>query len=109
MLMDPLHPLSIGWRHLPAALPWFIRFTLNSRRRRAEEIGLALKTIYSHVLDAYDGLLEAASARDLIVHRGRLTTYESELALQKNAYALELRRRQGIDVQILSGDEAREM
>ena len=109
MLMDPLHPLSIRWRHLPAALPWFIRFTLNSRRRRVEEIGLALKTIYSHVLDAYDTLLEAAGDRDLIVRQGRLNIYESELALHKDAYALELRRRHGIDVKILSGDEAREM
>ena len=109
MLMDPLHPLSIRWRHLPAALPWFIRFTLNSRRRRVEEIGLALKALYGHVLDAYDTLLEAAGARDLIVRQGRLTIYESELALHKDAYALELRRRQGIDVNILSGDEAREM
>ncbi|MDP7241202.1 MAG: FAD-dependent oxidoreductase, partial [Rhodospirillales bacterium] len=109
MLMDPLLPLSIRWRHLPAALPWFTRFTMNSRRRRVEEIGLALKALYGHVLDAYDALLKSAGAQDLIVCRGRLTTYESELSLQKDAYALELRRRHGIDVQILSGDEARKM
>ena len=77
MLMDPLHPLTIGWRHFPAALPWFTRFAMNSRRRRVEEISLALKTIYSHLLDAYDTLLEAANARDLIVRRGRLTIFES--------------------------------
>jgi D-amino-acid dehydrogenase len=109
MLMDPLHPLTIGWRHLPAAMPWFTRFAMNSRRRRVEEIALALKTIYSHLLDAYDTLLEDANARDLIVRRGRLTIYESERALQRDAYAMELRRRYGMDVEILNGDEAREL
>ena len=109
MLMDPLHPLAIRWRQLPAALPWFARFAMNSRRRRVEEIALALKVIYSHVLDAYDTLLEDADARDLIVRRGRLTIYESEKALHRDAYAMELRRRHGMDVKILSGDEAREM
>jgi len=70
MLMDPRNPLSICWWHLPAALPCFIRFTLNSQRRRAEEISLSLETIYCQILDAYAKVLEAANARDLIVHRG---------------------------------------
>ena len=26
MLLDPMHPLVIRWRHLPQTLPWLLRF-----------------------------------------------------------------------------------
>jgi D-amino-acid dehydrogenase len=108
MLFDPLQPLSIRWAYLPWTLPWLVRFIRNSTRARVEKIADARDALLKGLFEAYEPLLEVAGARDLIKHTGLLTIYERDDGLAHAQYGLDLRRRRGIVVEEISGDEARE-
>jgi D-amino-acid dehydrogenase len=108
MLLDPLQPLSIRWAYLPWTLPWLIRYIWNSAAERVEKIADARNALLKGLFEAYDPLLEAAGAGDLVKHTGLLAVYERDDGLAHAQYGLGLRRSRGIRVQELSGDEARE-
>ncbi len=107
MLLDPLHPLSIRWRRLPAALPWFVRFVRAGRPDRVEVIADALHSLQSRLFDAYAPLIADASAEDLIRWDGKLFVYESRAAFEGDVLGVELRRRRGIVLEDLDGDGVR--
>ena len=108
MLFDPNQPLSIRWAYLPWTLPWLIRFIRNSAAERVEKIADARDALLKGLFEAYEPLLEAAGARDLIKRTGMLAVYERDDGLAHAQYGLNLRRSRGIRVEELSGDEARE-
>ncbi len=101
MLRDPLHALSIRARHLPAALPWFIRFLRAGRPDRVEAIADALNSLQSRLFDAYEPLIAEAGAGDLIRRDGKLFVYESRAAFDGDALGVELRRRRGVELEDL--------
>ncbi len=109
MLLDPLHPLSIRLAHLPAAVPWLIRFARAGKRRRVEEIADALHSLQSRLFDAYEPLVAAAGAAGLIRRNGKLFVYESRAAFEGDAFGADLRRRRGIELEVLEGDAVRRL
>ena len=109
MLRDSMHPLVVRWRHLPRALPWFVRFIAASRRSRVEAIADVRADLLGRVMGAYAPLLEDAGAKDLVRNPGSLMVFESAESRAGVQYALDMRRRRGVKTEELSGDEAREM
>ena len=109
MMLDPMHALVIRWGHLPRSWPWFLRFIESSRTSRAEKIADARAVLLARVYDAFDPLLEEAGARDLIRQAGLMMVYESDGQLASARYAIEMRRKRGVKIRELTGDEAREM
>ena len=109
MLMDPLSPLVIRWRHLPALAPWLIRLLRNSTRARVEAIADARAALLERVYDAYQPLLAEAGLAELRRRVGKLLAYEDRRTLEESGYALALRRRRGIPIAVLDGDEARQI
>jgi len=109
MLLDGESPLKLRWSHVPRALPWFLNSIANSRRSRVEEIAAARNSLLVRVHDGYAPLIEAAGAERWVKGDGLLMTFESEAAFDGAAYALELRRRHGVHMDILDGNEARQI
>jgi D-amino-acid dehydrogenase len=109
MLLDSESPLKLRWSHVPKALPWFLSSIANSRRERVEEIAAARNSLLVHVHDGYAPLIEDAGAEQWVKDDGLLMTFESEAAFEGAAYGLELRRRHGVHMDILDGNEARQM
>ena len=109
MLLDPMHPLSIRWRHLPAALPWFVRFARAGRPDRIEAIADALHSLQSNLFDAYAPLIADAGADQLIRRDGKLFVYESRAAFDGDSLGVGLRRGRGIELKDLDGDDVRRM
>lgn len=109
MMTSPLAPLAVDRLYMLRAMPWFLRFLWNSRRARVERIADARNALLSRLFEAYEPLLADAGARDLVARQGKLHVYESADGLARSAYALEMRRRRGVKVQELTGEEAREM
>ena len=107
MLLDPAAPLKLRWSHLPAALPWFVRFLRAASRRRAEEIADARQSLLGRLHEGCAPLLADASAEKLIAHSGLLMVWESDAVFEGARYAINLRRRRGVEFEILSGNEAR--
>jgi len=109
MLLDSESPLKLRWSHVPKALPWFLSSIANSRRSRVEEIAAARNSLLMHVHDGYAPLIEDAGAEQWVKDDGLLMTFESEAAFEGAAYGLELRRRHGVHMDILDGNEARQI
>jgi D-amino-acid dehydrogenase len=109
MLLDPEHALVIRWRHLPRALPWFLKFARSLAPERVEAIARARAALLSHAGSAYEDLLAEIGKPELIYHSGLIFAYETEEAFAGARYGLELRRRTGIEVREMDGAAAREM
>jgi len=109
MLFDSTSPLKLRWSHVPRALPWFLRFIEAARPSRVEEIAAARNSLLVHTHAGYAPLIEGADAQKWVSDDGLMMTFESEEAFRGAAYALDLRRRHGVHMDILDGNEARQM
>lgn len=109
MLLDPESPLKLRWSHVPKALPFFLRLVEASRPSRVEAIAAARNSLLVHTHAGYAPLIEGADAAQWVDHNGLMMVFESEAAFAGAAYALDLRRRNGVHMDILDGNEARQM
>ena len=109
MLFDRESPLKLRWSHVPRALPWFLRFVEAARPSRVEAIAAARNSLLKHTHEGYAPLIEGAEAGKWVNDDGLLMTFESEAAFAGAAYALDLRRRHGVHMDVLDGNEARQM
>ena len=109
MLFDSTSPLKLRWSHVPRALPWFLRFIEAARPSRVEAIAAARNSLLVHTHAGYAPLIEGADAQKWVSDDGLMMTFESEAAFAGAAYALDLRRRHGVHMDILDGNEARQM
>jgi glycine/D-amino acid oxidase-like deaminating enzyme len=109
MLFDSTSPLKLRWSHVPSALPWFLRFIAAARPSRVEEIAAARNSLLVHTHAGYAPLIEGADAKQWVKDDGLMMLFESEETFQNAAYALDLRRRHGVHMDILDGNEARQM
>ena len=109
MLLDAESPLKLRWGHALRALPWFLRFVANARRERVEAIAAARQSLLDRVHEGIDPLVAEAGAGHLMSRAGLMFTFESEAAFQGAAYAFDLRRRNGVWLDLLDGDEARQV
>ncbi len=108
MLLDPRGPLALRWSYLPRIAPWLLRFAAASRPKRVEQISIALAALLEGTFAAFDRLLEAADAADMLRRTGWLCVYETEAGLEAYRPMLELQRRRGVSFDILDRDAVRE-
>jgi D-amino-acid dehydrogenase len=109
MLFDDDSPLRLRWSHATKALPWFMRFIANSNRDRVEANAAARQSLLDQAHDAFDPLVAEANAQHLMSQTGLMFTFESEAAFQGASYAFDLRRRNGVQLDLLDGNEARQV
>ena len=109
MLLDDGAPLRIRSRHALRALPWFLRFVANARPERVEANAAARQSLLDRVHEAIDPLVAEADAGHLMSRTGLMFTVESEAAFQGAAYAFALRERNGVRMDRLDGNEARQV
>ena len=104
MLLDPLGPLTISWRHLPFMLPWMARFLLNARPRRVAQNRAHLATLLKQAAEAYQPLLAAGDMERLIRRNGWMTVYQTEGAFRASSGDRRMLRQYGIPYQELDRD-----
>ncbi|MCK6454887.1 MAG: FAD-dependent oxidoreductase [Alphaproteobacteria bacterium] len=108
-LTDPLGPLVVRWSYLLPALPFLLRFLRAGRRDRVEEIADGVRALLAPTFDNYAPLARDAGAEHLVhAGSGQMYVWRSEAAFRGDAYGLELRRRRGVDIQVLGRDEIRQ-
>lgn len=110
MLLSREAPLKLKLRHLPGLATWFLRYVANTTQKRVEEIAAARQSLLDRVHETLDPLVEEAGAEDLMNTRGGLLyTFESREAFEDASCAFDLRRRNGVDFDIIEGNEARQI
>lgn len=108
-LLDPLGPLSIGPRHATRMIPWFRRFSQVGSSREFTRITAALAALNGRT---YSDLLPMLARNGLsgeLKRNGALTVYETGQAFLRDAGIWDLKAQYGIEMEVLTGDEAREM
>ena len=109
MLMDPLHPLVIRLGYLHKSLPWLLKFRRSLKKERVESIADARAALLGQAYDAYDTMLGESGLEDMVFSRGLIFAHESENGLAKSQYALDMRRKRGVRMEEMSGDQLREV
>ncbi|MDP6874798.1 MAG: FAD-binding oxidoreductase [Alphaproteobacteria bacterium] len=109
-LMDPLGPLTIRPGYLPKLTPWLLRFIANTTPRRVEEISLALSSITMPGLEHYTALLDDMPSDQVPIRRqGCLYLYPNPADVAAAAPDNEVRRRRGVNLEMLGPDEIRQL
>ncbi len=108
-LMDPLGPLTIRWRHLPKALPWFLAAARNATPSRFSRITELRAQLGLRAVADFETVLKHAGAHDLMVYREALRVYDSASQFDDEANERAIKAKHGYPVTVYSSDEAREM
>lgn len=107
-LFDPLGPLSINWKHLPSAIPWFMEFQRASSPARYTQISLALAALNNRVYDDLIPLFEDVGAMNMLYRRGALTLYETDKAFRADAREWAFKKELGVRWRALDQREVQE-
>lgn len=96
-LLDPLGPLALRWRHLPAALPWLLRYLAAGRTEpRVQRTAHALRRLLVDAPLLHRRLADEAGVPQLIEHRGLLHIYRTRQDFEADALAWRVRARTGV-------------
>jgi len=95
-LLDPLGPLAVRWSYLPFIAGWLTRYVAASKTDRVEKEARALRDMLGRAVDNITPLAEAAEATAVVHRDGSLFVYRSVENYKKDAYAWDLRARNGI-------------
>ena len=102
-------PLTIRWPYLPRLLPWLIRFLraggdADHQRRAAE----ALAALHAPTFDFHSRLARDAGVPELVAPVEYLHVYGSEESYADSEREWTMRRRHGVDFEVLGRGELRE-
>ena len=109
MFLNPMHPLKVQLSHWPRMIPWFIRFAMATKKSRVESIADARANLLAHAGDALSAVLNEIAHPEMVESLGLIHTYESQAKLDSGMYAIEMRRKRGIRLEVKTGDELREI
>ena len=106
-LLDPLGPLAIRWRDVPALIPWLARFLSAARQPRMESVSSAMAALCDLIHFDYEPLLTAAAAHDVVVNKSCIRLYETRQHWEREHVTWQLRERAGLRYELLDGEALR--
>lgn len=108
-LMDPLGPLTIRWRYLPKALPWFLRAASTTMPARQKAITAARAALGLRAVSDFETLLGEADCREMMMKREALRVFDGQALFQAEADERAIKAAHGFPCEIYTGNQAREM
>lgn len=105
-LADPLGPLTIRWRHLPALAPWLVRFLrAGSSVAKVERTSKALRALLHDAVERHEAMAAAAGVAGLIARTGHLYAYRDRAAFEAEPLGWRLRHEAGVRWLALTAEE----
>ncbi len=108
-LLDPLGPLRIDWRYLPAFIPWAMRFLKAGRADRVEKIADAMDVLNRPNVELYQRHLAGTGKEHLLQASYYLQIHRKPLAVDRDDLAFRLRTEHGAPMEIVDGERLREI
>ena len=105
-LLDPLGPLSIPPAYALKIAPWMLRFWRASRADRYQKLLGAQVSLMQHSSAALTRQIALVDGEARMQRDGQMQLYESEAEYRASLPTWELRRRHGIDFELLESREA---
>eukprot|EP01037_Dinobryon_pediforme_P019285 gene19285-19679_t len=108
-LVDPLGPVSIRWRYLPANLPWLLRYLLaGSTEARISATARSLRALLADAAPLHRDIAVQAGVAHLIELSGLLHVYPSRQDFENDARGWRIRRALGIAWEEWSASQLRQ-
>lgn len=108
-LIDPDSPLSLRPSSALKLLPWFARFTANSRPSKMREIAVDLAKLNFAATDDFKAQMVTYGVQDMLIERPVLKLFEDDRDKATMGAAFDLAREMGCTIDEISGAEAHEM
>jgi D-amino-acid dehydrogenase len=108
-LLDPEGPVSLRWRHLPALLPWTLRFLRAGTAGRVPAIAEAMAALNRPNVDLYRQHLAGSGAEELLRDCYYIHAYRKARAADLGDFAWRLRGSQGAPIELVDGGALREI
>lgn len=109
-LMDPSGPFSVRWQYLPKLAGWLLRFIWAGRNWTQIEDQVSKRLpLLKQPVQRYLQLGTEAGVADLIRQCGAIYLYRSKKELEADQKGWDLRRDSGVSLQILNGEELRQI
>ena len=109
MLLDRSQPLFIQWRYLGSLAPYLLRFLVEARADRFAKNIRALASLVPGSFEAYKPLIDAANIQPMVKPSGELHVFESDVAFKEAQKNFDIRRANGVDVEVLDADGVRQL
>lgn len=107
MLLDPMGPLRLDWRHFPKALPWFSKLLWNLRAEPYQRSVKGIRALNESSLSAWQNLLSSMGQASLMHNEGSLLVYEHSASFDALKNVEAKMKAQEVPVQYWSGDHVR--
>ena len=102
-ILNPEGPLAIRPGHLPAALPWLLRFLRNARPHRVAQICHGLGILTALAQEDFDEVIEAAQIEDIWAENEVLYLYDKKEQYLADQFSWQLRANEGYQATELEG------
>ena len=103
-LFSSQSPLRVRWSHMHALAPWLTRFMWASTPVRYTATATALSHLLARAQSGYDAMLAEAGLQRFVRPQECLYLYSSAVAFEGARQTLQLRRRLGVESEILDAD-----
>lgn len=108
-LSDPEGPLAVRWSHLPAFIPWAIKFIRAGQADRIPAIADAMNALNRPNLDLYRYHLRGTGHEGLVVDSYYVHVYRKADSIDFNQLGWRLRRERDVPFEIVKGGALREI
>jgi len=108
MLLSSSGPLALKWNYVPKMIPWFVKFILNSTRKKMLHTAKSMHQILDLAIPAYDELFSEIDLSDLIENKGILYIWNDK-DLKSRELEINIRKELGVEQQIVTPKEIHDL
>ena len=108
MLLSSSGPLALKWNYVPKMIPWFVKFLLNSRKRKMMHTAKNMHQILDLAIPAYDELFDEIDLGGLVENKGILYVWNNQ-DLKSREFEINIRNELGVKQQLVTPKEIHDL
>lgn len=108
-LRDKKGPLVVDPAYFPKALPWLLRWAREGRLDRVMAISDALRALHRDSFRHWESLIGPRELSALVRRSGQVQIWDNDSETPAGAVERQIRERHGLEVQMLTADDLRQM
>ena len=108
MLLSSTGPLALKWNYVPKMIPWFIKFILNTSKKKMMHTAKNMHQILDLALPAYDELFDEIELNGLVENKGILYIWNDK-DLKSRELEIKVRDELGVKQQLVNKSEIHDL
>ncbi len=108
MLLSSTGPLALKWNYIPRMIPWFVKFILNTSKKKMMHTAKYMHQILDLALPAYDELFDDIDLEGLVENKGILYIWNDQ-DLKSRELEIKVRDELGIKQQLVNKKEIHDL